>query len=361
VITLPDYPWDSLEPYAVTARSHQDGIVNLSIGTPVDPTPELVQRALAGAADAPGYPLTAGSDELRTAITSWLGRRFGAQVDPGGVLPVIGTKELVAWLPTLLGASSVGVPELAYPTYDVGARLAGVPCTVVGAGAQAAVVDVSLRWLNSPGNPTGAVLGADELAGIVAGARQRGTIVASDECYVDLYYRGEPPASVLSPAVCGGVHDGLLAVHSLSKRSNLAGYRAGFVAGDPALVTRLLELRKHAGMIVPAPVQAAMAAALGDDAHVVAQRSLYQARRLALLEALRTAGLDVEDSGAGLYLWATRGESCWDTVAWLAGLGILVAPGQFYGAAGARHVRVALTASDERVAAAVARLRLMAG
>jgi aspartate/methionine/tyrosine aminotransferase len=156
--------------------------------------------------------------------------------------------------------------------------------------------------------------------------------------------------------VSGGSHDGLLAVHSLSKRSNLAGYRAGFVAGDPALVARLLELRKHAGMIVPAPVQAAMVAALGDDGHVLEQRARYQARRTTLLAALLGAGFSVDDTGAGLYLWASRDEPCWDTVSWLADRGILAAPGEFYGVAGARHVRIALTATDQRIAAAVARL-----
>jgi aspartate/methionine/tyrosine aminotransferase len=148
----------------------------------------------------------------------------------------------------------------------------------------------------------------------------------------------------------------VLAVHSLSKRSNLAGYRAGFVAGDPALVAELLAVRKHAGMMVPAPVQAAMAAALDDEAHVKEQRDRYQRRRAALLGALTAAGFDVSHSDAGLYLWATRREDCWSTVDWLAQRGILVAPGTFYGPTGAQHVRVALTATDERVATAVARL-----
>ena len=272
------------------------------------------------------------------------------------VLPVIGTKELVAWLPTLLGARSVGFPALAYPTYDVGARLAGATGTVVEATVAIGPERLDLLWLNSPANPTGRVLPAAHLRKVVDWARARGTVVASDECYADLYYGDEPPVSVLSPSVCGDSHEGVLAVHSLSKRSNLAGYRAGYVAGDPGLVARLLEVRKHAGMIVPAPVQAAMIAALGDDEHVARQRSSYAARRTALLVALRAAGFEVDDTEAGLYLWATRDEPCWDTVDWLAARGILVAPGEFYGVAGARHVRIALTATDERIAAAVARL-----
>jgi succinyldiaminopimelate transaminase len=234
--------------------------------------------------------------------------------------------------------------------------LAGAKGFAVGGPVAAQRKRVDLLWVNSPANPSGEVLSAKRLRKIVKWARAQGVIVASDECYADLYYAGEPPASVLSPEVSGGDHHGLLAVHSLSKRSNLAGYRAGFVAGDPMLVQRLRQRRKHAGMIVPAPVQAAMVAALGDDEHVVEQRWRYAVRRTSLLVALRGAGMTVEDTRAGLYLWATRDEPCWKTVDWLAGLGILVAPGEFYGAAGSRHVRVALTATDERVAAAVSRL-----
>ena len=354
--SLPDFPWDLLAPYAEKARAHPDGITDLSVGTPVDATPEVVQRALADAADAPGYPLTAGSPALREAIATWFQRRFAADLDPAAVLPVIGTKELVAWLPTLLGAESVGYPSLAYPTYDVGARIAGARGTAVDATVAVGPERLDLLWVNSPSNPTGAVLPVEHLRKVADWARERGTVLASDECYADIYYGEAEPESVLSPEVCGGRHDGLLAVHSLSKRSNLAGYRAGFVAGDPALIRQLLEVRKHAGMIVPAPVQAAMIAALGDDDHVIAQRARYAARRTLLLGALTAAGFAVEDTGAGLYLWATRDEGCWDTVSWLADRGILTAPGEFYGAAGARHVRIALTATDERVAAAAARL-----
>jgi succinyldiaminopimelate transaminase len=355
-LQLPDFPWDRLAPAAQRAREHPDGIVDLSVGTPVDATPKVVQDALVDAADAPGYPFTAGTEELRAAAAGWLQRRFGAEVPPAAVLPVIGTKELVAWLPTLLGASSVGFPALAYPTYDVGARIAGASSRTVEALTSLGPQRLHLLWINSPANPTGRVLPPDHLRKVVDWCRERGTVLASDECYADLWYDDEPPASVLSPAVCGTSYDGVLAVHSLSKRSNLAGYRAGFVAGDPALVARLLEIRKHAGMIVPAPVQAAMVAALSDDEHVVAQRSVYAERRLSLLRAFEGAGFVVEGSAAGLYLWATRGEDCWSSVDWLADRGILVAPGEFYGPTGRQHVRVALTATDERVAAAVGRL-----
>ena len=260
-------------------------------------------------------------------------------------------------LPTLLGAlpgSRVLHPVLAYPTYDVGARLGGCvpePCDRPPADPGG----VALVWLNSPSNPTGGVLAAARLREWVAWGRANGVPVVNDECYIELGWE-TTPTSILHPDACGDTHSGVLAVHSLSKRSNLAGYRAGVVAGDPELVAALLEVRKHAGLIVPGPVQAAMTAAFSDDDHVIEQRSRYAARRDLLRAALSGAGLRLADSAAGLYLWATRGEDCWSTVDWLAGYGILVTPGEFYGSAGRRHIRVAITATDERVAAAVARL-----
>ena len=357
---LPDFPWDTLAGAAALARRHPEGLVDLSVGTPVDPTPGVVRAALSAAADAPGYPTTHGTAALREAVVAWFGRRRGVPgLDPEAVLPTIGSKELVAWLPTFLGARSVGLPDLAYPTYEVGALLAGAAARRVPSLTSLGPERLDLLWVNSPSNPTGGVLPPAHLRKVVDWARERSTVVASDECYADIWYDGDPPASVLSPEVCGGSHDGLLAVHSLSKRSNLAGYRAGFVAGDPALVARLLEIRKHAGMIVPAPVQAAMATALRDDDHVVAQRERYAKRRAMLAAALVGAGYAVDASEAGLYLWVSRREPCWQTVDGLADLGILVAPGEFYGPAGASHVRIALTATDERVAAAVARLGSM--
>jgi succinyldiaminopimelate transaminase len=249
----------------------------------------------------------------------------------------------------------VVVPELAYPTYDVGARMAG--CEVIRSDSTAALgpARVDLVWVNSPSNPTGRVLPPEHLRKVVAWARERGALVVSDECYVELPWT-QRPVSVLHPDVCGSSHDGVLAVHSLSKRSNLAGYRFGFVCGDRAVVSDLLEARKHAGMMVPAPVQAAAAAAYDDDAHVAEQRDRYRDRRDLLWAALTEAGFRIDDSDAGLYLWATRDEPCWDTVGALAEAGILVAPGDFYGPAGVRHVRIALTATDERISAAAGRL-----
>jgi succinyldiaminopimelate transaminase len=329
------------------------------VGTPVDPVPQVVTGALLAAADSPGYPATHGTPRLREAAAGWLARRHGVTVPPESVLPLIGTKEFIAGLPALLGCGSGDVvvyPELAYPTYDIGARLAGARGVAADGLTALGPEPVRLAWVNSPANPTGRVLPTAHLAKMVSWARERGAVLASDECYLGLGWTAEP-VSVLHPDVCGASTGGVLAVHSLSKRSNMAGYRAGFVTGDPALVAQLLEIRKHAGMMMPGPVQAAMATALGDDAHADRQRAVYAARRDRLLPAFQAAGWEISHSEAGLYLWATRpGQDGWGSVELLAGLGILVAPGEFYGPAGAQHIRVALTATDERVDAAVRRL-----
>jgi succinyldiaminopimelate transaminase len=357
---LPDFPWDTIVEQAALARAHPDGVVDLSIGTPVDEVPAPVRAALSSGAEWPGYPSTAGTLELRSAALHALERRYGASgIDADAVLPTIGSKELVAWLPTLLGVGPgdvVAIPELAYPTYGVGAALAGARVVRLATGERPPA-GTRLVWLNSPSNPTGRISPPEELRDSVAAARSLGAVVAADECYLPLYWsRDEVPVSVLDPVVHGGRLDGVLAVHSLSKSSNLAGYRAGFVAGDAALVARLLAVRRHAGMIVPHPVQAAMIAALTDDSHVAVQRERYAARRTVLLAAVRAAGFTVDHSLAGLYLWISRDEPCRRTLSWFAERGILVAPGDFYGSCGARHVRLALTATDERIATAVARL-----
>jgi succinyldiaminopimelate transaminase len=357
--SLPVFPWDTLADVTAQARAHPDGIVDLSVGTPVDPVAPSIRDALAAASASPGYPTTAGTPELRASAAAALRRRYGVTaLADDAVLPVIGTKELIAWLPTLLGLAAddvIVVPELAYPTYEVGAQLAGTQVLLADSLTQIGPRSPALVYLNSPSNPTGRVLGVDHLRKVVGWARERGVLVASDECYLGLGWDAQP-FSILHPDVCDGDHTGLLAVHSLSKSSSLAGYRAGFVAGDPAVVAELLAVRKHAGMMVPTPVQSAMVAALDDDAHEREQRGRYERRRAALMPALQSAGLTVEHSEAGLYIWATRGEPCRDTLAWLAEFGILAAPGEFYGPLGSHHVRVALTATDERIAAAVARL-----
>jgi len=357
---LPDFPWDTIASARATATAYPGGVVDLSIGTPVDPTPEVAQRALAAGADSPGYPLTSGTPTLRRAQADYLDRRWGAAVLPEATLPLIGSKELVAWLPTLLGLGpddTVVYPEAAYPTYAAGVQVTGargVACDDL-TRLDASGVRPALVWLNSPSNPTGEVLAPAVLAERVAWARAHGAIVASDECYGEFGWEADP-VSVLHPDVAGDSHDGLLALFSLSKRSNLAGYRAGFVAGDPALVGELLEVRKHLGMLVPRPVQDVMVAVLADSAHVEVQRERYASRRARLRPALEAAGFTIHHSEAGLYLWATRGEDSRTTLGWLAERGILVAPGDFYGAAAAEFVRFALTATDERIDAAVARL-----
>ncbi len=323
----------------------------------------MVRTALASAADAPGYPLTHGTRRLREAAAGWLARRHAVTVDPSAVLPVIGTKEFIASLPSLLGCGPGDIvvhPELAYPTYDIGARLAGAQAVAADGLSALGPQRVRLVWVNSPANPTGRVLPAAHLRKMVDWARERGAIIAADECYLELGWEAEP-RSVLHPEVSGGSLAGVLAVHSLSKRSNMAGYRAGFVTGDPALVAGLLEVRRHAGMMMPGPVQEAMAAALGDDTHAGEQRARYAARRSRLRAALAAAGWVTEHSEAGLYLWVARaGLDCWAAARALAEAGILVAPGEFYGPGGSGHVRVALTATDERIDAAVARLAALA-
>jgi succinyldiaminopimelate transaminase len=364
VADLADYPWDAVAPYAETARRHPGGIVDLSIGSPVDPTPDVVADALKAATDAHAYPQTAGTPLLREAIAQWYARRRGvAGLTPEHVLPTVGSKELVALLPLLLGlgeGDTVVHPRAAYPTYEVGARLVGA--TPVAADDPAEwPTGTKLVWINSPGNPDGRVLGVDDLRRAVARARELGAVLASDECYAELGWEGEwadaAVPSILDPRVVGDDFAGVISVYSLSKQSNLAGYRAAFLAGDPTIVARLLTGRKHLGLMPPAPVQAAMVTALGDDAHVRAQKARYAARRAVLKPAVEAAGFRIDRSEAGLYLWATEGRDAWESLGRLADLGILAGPGHFYGSHFPQHVRLSLTATDERIRTAAERLR----
>ena len=382
---LPDFPWDSLRPYRARAAQHPDGVVDLAVGTPVDDTPAVARQALADSSNAPGYPTTVGTPALRAAVIEWMARRRGVpDLTDAEVIPTIGSKESVALLPLQLGVGPGDVvlhPRAAYPTYDVGARLVGAhpvpvdtdadPATwVLPTGPDGTPRDPVLVWLNSPGNPDGHVLSVAQMARVVAWARRRGAVVVSDECYAELPWaepwvsQGVP--SLLDPRVGGTRPDGtpdrsgLIVLYSLSKQSNLAGYRAAFLAGDAALVAAVTEVRKHAGLMVPAPVQAVITAVLGDEAHVAAQRETYRRRRALLAEAVAGVGLVADPlSVAGLYLWlrGPAGMGAFDLVGAFAELGIVVAPGDFYGAAGAGHVRVSLTDTDERVEAAAARLR----
>lgn len=356
---LPDFPWDKLASFKEKASAHAGGLVDLSVGTPVDSTPQVVQNALRGAADSPGYPTTIGTPAVRQAAIDWLARNHG--VDSLGldnVLPVIGSKELIGSLPLHLGVGQgdlVAYPELAYPTYEVSAALVGADTVATDSLVALGPKAPKILWINSPSNPSGKVLPVEHLRKTVEWARERGTLLISDECYIECAWEAEP-VSVLYPDVCGGTYDGILAVHSLSKRSNLAGYRCAFVAGDASVLGELLAVRKNLGLQMPGPQQVAMVTALADDQHAKEQHARYAARRTKLKAALESAGFRIDHSEASLYLWATREEDCWTTVDWLAERGILAAPGAFYGRAGRSHVRIAFTATDERVDAAVSRL-----
>lgn len=364
-VQLPDFPWDTLVPFGDRARAHPDGIVDLSVGSPVDPTPAFIRDALAAATDAHSYPQTAGSVPLREAIVDWYARRRGVELGLANVMPSIGSKELVALMPLLLGLGPDDVviqPTLAYPTYGIGAALVGAQ-VVSSDDPEEWPAATRLVWLNSPSNPDGRVHDLEFLRLAVARARELGAVIVNDECYAELTWAtgrhadrtGTAPC-ILDPRVIGDSRDHVLSVYSLSKQSNLAGYRAGFVAGCSDLIAELLGVRKHIGLMPPAPVQAAMVAALGDDEHVAAQRARYEARRDQLMAALVAAGFRVDDSIAGLYLWVSRDEDAWQTVSWFADRGILVAPGAFYGEDPAVHVRVALTATDADIARAASRL-----
>ena len=349
---LPDFPWDALAPYGDIARSHPQGIIDLSQGTPVDPTPEFIQQAFRDASNSPSYPVTAGTPELRAAIKKWAVERLGATGD-FDVLPIIGSKELVAWLPTILESKKVLIPEIAYPTYHVGAVLAGAESIPVAIDAKS-WPSADLAWLNSPSNPTGRVHSDAEIKACIDWSRKNNALLVSDECYLE-FAQSAQPDSVLSHT--GGDNTNILAVHSLSKRSSMAGYRAAFMIGDSELIARIREIRKHGGMMVPLPVQKAMTVALTDDKHVAEQRARYNARKDALRPALEAVGFTIEFSNAGLYLWCTRNEDAWESVSWLAKRGILATPGSFYGSHGARHIRIAMTATDAHIAEAVQRIK----
>lgn len=361
---LADYPWDAVIPYRERAAQHPQGLVDLSIGSPVDPTPEIIRRALAEATDAHAYPQTVGTPAVREAIVDWYARRRGVpdlRVD--NVLPTIGSKELVALLPTLLGLGAGDIvvhPLVAYPTYEVGARVTGA--TPLAADDPASWPEgAKLIWINTPGNPDGRTWTTEELAAAVVRARELGAVLASDECYAELGWDGqwatEPVPSILDPRVTGGSRANLLSVYSLSKQSNLAGYRAAFVAGCARIVGELLTARKHVGLMPPAPIQHAMAVALGDDEHVAAQKELYRVRREALRPAIEAAGFRIDGSESGLYLWVTEGRDAWESMARLADLGILAGPGPFYGAHSSQHVRLSLTAPTDHILEGASRLR----
>lgn len=336
-----------MAPYGEKAKKYQGGFIDLSQGTPVDPTPKFIQDALANASNSPSYPLTAGSEKLRSAIRDWATSNLGATGE-FDVLPVIGSKEFVPLLPTFLQSKTVLYPKVAYPTYLVGALMASAKAIPVEIDAKSWPV-ADLAWINSPSNPTGQVQTDSEILAAINWARENNSVVASDECYLSF---SKLSKSIL--ALTGGNNDGVLAVHSLSKRSNLAGYRAAFVIGDLKLIDQIRQIRKHAGLMVSLPVQQAMIAALSDNNHAVEQAERYARRRSRLISAFSEIGFTIEHSQAGLYIWCSKNEDCFKTVEWFANLGILVTPGSFYGSD--KFIRVALTTSDENIDEVVKRI-----
>jgi succinyldiaminopimelate transaminase len=360
----PPYPYDRLEELKPLAAGHEGGMVDLSIGTPFDPPPAAVVAALGSSGAERGYPPSVGSARFRQAAAGWMQRRFGVSVPIEAIAACVGTKELVAGLPHLLrlrdpSRDTILYPAVSYPSYAMGAILAGcraVPVPVddrwrldLAAVDEEDAARALALWVNTPGNPAG---GLDDLVAAAAWGRQRRVPVLSDECYAEFTWDG-PPRTILEAGL-----EGVLAVHSLSKRSNLAGVRAGFYAGDPPLVRYLAEVRKHAGLMPPGPVQAAAAVAVDDDLHAVEQRQRYEERLRYFAGVLEALGLDAPLPGGSFYLWirAPDGNAWALTRRLVAEGGVLVSPGEFYGPQGAAHVRIALVQPMERLQLVAQRL-----
>ncbi|MCH9817256.1 MAG: aminotransferase class I/II-fold pyridoxal phosphate-dependent enzyme [Actinomycetia bacterium] len=361
------------------ATAGQQPTIDLGQGSPTGPTPRVVQEALRVAANAPGYPKSVGSQPLREAYAAWAQRRLSVEIQPDAVLATIGSKELIADLPRLLRLSNtslVGIPALAYPTYEVGALRVGAQVIRSDSLLAFGPSRPNLLWLNTPSNPTGKTLPVQHLRKVVQWARDSGCVVASDECYLELAEPDSPAPSILSPEVNDGDLTGLLAVHSLSKRSAMAGYREGMVSGDPGLIADLASQRRNAGLIVPEPIQAAATAAWNDDDHVRLAAQQYQQRRVDLAAALTEAAFVVQSPSEGLFLWVRADPANphmnpdrtdagapgsdlppdMQLVEHFLALGILVAPGSFYGPSGHEHVRISLTGSPAEQATAVQRI-----
>ena len=369
----PDYPYDRLEKLRPVAAAHDGGVVDLSIGTPTDPPPAMVLDALREedvSRTSRGYPASIGSPELRHAIQDWTQRRFGVALPQESVAVCVGTKEYVATLPQWLklrdpSRDTVLYPAVAYPTYEMGAVLAGlrpVPVPLdVNWHLDLRAVDprdaerALMLWVNSPGNPAG---GVDDLAAAAEWGRRWEVPVFSDECYAEFSWT-EGPTTILGTGGGDGGLDGVVAVHSLSKRSNMAGLRVGWYAGDADLVGYLREVRKHAGLMVPGPVQQAAERALGDQVHVERQRDRYWERLVRLKEILAATGVEVPLPEGGFYLWAPAPGGDWAWTEWLAAeAGVLASPGSFYGPAGSGYVRLALVAPVEGLDLVAKRLGL---
>lgn len=359
---LPEYPWQKLLPFRKIAAEYPDGAIDLSVGNPVDSTPAVIQNALDSASNAPGYPTTWGDLSARQAVCDWYNnRRKSPGLAPDNVLLTIGSKEFISWLPIMLGLGpddAVVQPTLAYTAYEVGAAFAGAQL-VVSDNPESWPANTKLIWLNSPGNPNGAVLSVESLRRAVEKARELGAVIVNDECYAEMGWESkwqEYIPCILDSAVTDGDTTNILSIYSLSKQSNLAGYRAAFAAGDSKIIKGLVNLRMHSGMMVPMPVQKAMIAALGDHQHVLEQKEIYRKRREILLPAIEAFGYRVVDSEAGLYIWATKDRNCWQSIQEMAKLGIIAVPGEFYGEAGADFVRFSVTATDSEIQRAAERL-----
>jgi succinyldiaminopimelate transaminase len=364
--TPPPYPYERLGEIRALADQHEGGVIDCSVGTPCDPPPAPFVADLAASNQERGYPTSAGSEGVRGAAAGWMERRFGVHVDPNHLALCIGTKEFVASSAQYLALANpertvVLFPEVAYPTYAMGALLAGLePVAVPMEGGhldlEAVPRDVAERalvlWSNSPSNPTGML---DDLGAAAAWGRRHGVPVFSDECYCEFTWDGSPQ-TILSHGL-----EGVVAVHSLSKRSNLAGVRVGFYAGDPEIVAFLRSVRQHAGMMVAGPVQYAAIGAYDDDAHVEHQRSLYRERLELLAGALEELGVDAQLPQGTFYLWVRVPETCVDGWVFARQLaeasGMLVSPGDFYGEASTKYVRIAVVQPTERLELVAERLR----
>ena len=362
----PPYPYERLDGLKKIASRHAGGAIDCSIGTPVDPPPAAVMEELALGVGARGYPASAGSLDYRAACAEWVARRFGVALEVEELAACVGTKEFVGSLAGYLHLrrperDTVLYPAISYPTYAMGATLAGlraVPVSLrqgrldLSSISDADAARALVLWTNSPSNPTGAL---DDLENAARWGREHEVLVASDECYADFTWAGAP-RSIVEHGL-----EGVLAVHSVSKRSNMAGMRAGFYVGDPDVVAYLRLLRQHAGLMVAGPVQAAVAVAYRDDEHVEEQRSIYRARLELLSEALTRLGIDAPFPEGSFYLWCTKaGLDGWELGAYLAeASGMIVSPGELYGEAGRNSVRLAVVQPDERIALVAARLRAL--
>ncbi|MDR0950937.1 MAG: succinyldiaminopimelate transaminase [Candidatus Ancillula sp.] len=365
------FPWDLLDKYKDIAKKYSektgDKIVDLSVGTPVDSVPMVIQQSLFSAGDSHAYPKTIGTLDLRNAIADWINSNCGTcNFDKENIVPTVGSKEAVAFLPAMLGLTSKDImvrPKYAYPTYDIGTQV--VDCAIL---ATDDISDwennknVKLVWINSPNNPTGEVKSAHYLQEVIKAARKIGAVVASDECYAMFVYDDNYKFnSILDPKINGGSLENVLQLYSLSKQMNMAGYRTAWIAGDKTIITKMRQIRKHVGLIMPDPIQAAMVEALKDEENgkknTKRQQEIYSARHKHLMRAFVDTGYTVEKSQGALYLWVkVKAKDCWEELERLANIGIIAAPGVFYDESATQYLRVGLTAPDKLIDQACERI-----